>query len=130
MLSILKQKGYKSLDDVLTWYAQKEAEIYKFMASHGGEIKNRALFALGLLHWEEGEEEKALSVWQDIDSAYADETFQDIREIMSYSLPLAKRIKMIRGVLNWEQNRSSEQQLDRLIKFHRWQVRTKTLPVV
>jgi len=130
LLSILKQKGYKSLDDVLTWYAQKEAEIYKFMASHGGEIKNRALFALGLLHWEEGEEEKALSVWQDIDSAYADETFQDIREIMSYSLPLAKRIKMIRGVLNWEQNRSSEQQLDRLIKFHRWQVRTKTLPVV
>lgn len=130
LLSILKQKGYKSLDDVLTWYAQKEAEIYKFMASHGGEIKNRALFALGLLHWEEGEEEKALSVWQDIDSAYADETFQDIREIMSYSLPLTKRIKMIRGVLNWEQNRSSEQQLDRLIKFHRWQVRTKTLPVV
>ena len=129
-MSILKQKGYKSLNNVLAWYTQKEAEIYKFMASHGGEIRDRALFALGLLYWEEGEEDKALSVWQGIDSDYADETFQDIREIMSYSLPLTKKIKMIRGVLNWEQNRSSEQQLDRLIKFHRWKVRTRTLPVV
>lgn len=130
LMSILKQKGYKSLNNVLAWYTQKEAEIYKFMASHGGEIRDRALFALGLLYWEEGEEDKALSVWQGINSDYADETFQDIREIMSYSLPLAKKIKMIRGVLNWEQNRSSEQQLDRLIKFHRWKVRTRTLPVV
>lgn len=128
LISTLKRKDYHSIEEVLNWYTQKEIELYQFIAAHGREVKDRALFSLGLLFWEEGEEKKAFDIWQGMSSDYSSEAFQDIKEILNYAVPMAKKVEMINGVLNWERNHSSEKQLERLIKFHRWKVRVRTLP--
>ena len=128
LTSTLERKNYQSLEEVLRWYTQKEKELYQFIAAHGPEVRSRALFSLALLYWEEGEEMKAIDIWQGLPPDYSSETFQDIREVLNYPTSMAKKIKMIGGVLNWERSDTNKRQLERLIKFHRWKVRVRTLP--
>lgn len=119
----LGKRGYTSVDDVLNKYTEEQMKIYRMIIRMGGEERNKALFALGRLYWDEGNYELALEKWKEIDDSYYSKTFQDIKKALGIHDDLQRMITEINSIINFESRMNSSYQLKRLLKYHRWKKR-------
>jgi hypothetical protein len=129
LLSELKMRGYESLDDVFDKYIFEQSRIYKLLIESGGEAKNRGLYMLGCLYWDEGDYENALKTWKSVDSDYSTEILRELRVIMTNFPETDKAISLIGDIFDWQSSQSSKNLLERLLKYNRWQKRGTSLPV-
>jgi hypothetical protein len=116
----LRSLGLSKLDSLRARYAEEQIEIYRFLADMGGDIRNRALYALGEVYWDEGRSDFALNTWRSIDPAFYFGPLDDIRRIMSDTEDTVKLVSRINGALSREEDFDSSEQFRRLLKFHKW----------
>ena len=84
LIDEFKRRGYSSLEDVLNSYINEEINIYDHIIARNGKERDRALFSLGYLLWEENQYETALDTWQKTAKDYtANKALQEIRGILS-----------------------------------------------
>lgn len=125
----LKMRGYESVDEVFDTYIFEQTRIYNLLIEKGGEAKNRGLYMLGCLYWDEGDYERALTTWKKIDRDYSTEILQEIRVIMTNFPEMLKAISLIDDIFEWQSTRNSKYLLERLLEYNRWKKRGATLPV-
>jgi len=125
LIQELKQKGYHSADKVIQKYLNEQIKIYNLIIQMGGEEKNRALYSLGCLYWDEGQYELALENWNKLSDYSFSKTFQKVKEVLNKTDYLPRLIPQINDVFEQEIQRVSSRQLDRLLQFHRWEKRKK-----
>jgi hypothetical protein len=112
--------GRSKLDSVRARYAEEQIKIYRFLADMGGDIRNRALYALGEVYWDEGRSDLALEAWKTIDPSFAFGPLDEIRRIMSGTENTVNLVSRISGALSREADFDSSEQFGRLLKFHKW----------
>lgn len=125
----LKMRGYESMEEVFDKYIFEQKRIYDLLIESGGEAKNRGLYMLGCLYWDEADYDSALQVWKGIDRDYSTEILREIRVIMTNFPETDKTISLIEDIFDWQSSRSSKYLLERLLKYNRWQKRSATLPM-
>ena len=125
----LKMRGYESVDEVFDKYILEQTRIYDMLIEKGGEAKNRGLYMLGCLYWDESMYEKALKTWKRIDRKYSTKILREIRVIMTNFPETDKAVSLIDDIFDWQSSRSSKNLLERLLKYHRWKKRGTTLPI-
>jgi hypothetical protein len=124
---------FSSEDEILRTYRREQEKIYHLVVEMGGEERDRALFALGRLYWDEGQYEKAIQRWSEISGSFSFKTYQEIKHVLtiygSVSIPtsagLRDLVPRIKTILEWESNENDTFLLERLIKFHKWKNRSK-----
>jgi hypothetical protein len=113
-------RDYPALEPVLQRYRDEQLRIYDLLTGLGGEIKCRALYALGRYHWDEGRTELAMETWKGTDPAFADETLTRIRgAIIERRRPL-DAVPRIDEILGRETDGAKSLLLERIAKFHKW----------
>jgi hypothetical protein len=113
-------RDYPALEPVLQRYRDEQLRIYDLLTGLGGEIKCRALYALGRYHWDEGRTELAMETWKGTDPAFADETLTRIRgAIIERRRPL-DAVPRIDEILGRETAGAKSLLLERIAKFHKW----------
>ena len=130
-ISKMVDRGIKSEDELLSLYRQEQERIYELVIDMGGEEKDRALYALGRLCWDEGKYEEALLKWKEISSSFAFKTYQEIKHVLSIydsvSIPvsadLQDLIRRINAIFEWESEENNDLLLKRLMDFHKWKKR-------
>ena len=125
----LKMRGYESVEEVLDKYIFEQTRIYNLLIEIGGEARNRGLYMLGCLYWDEADYESALKTWKRIDRDYSTKILKELRVIMTNFPETDKAISLIDDIFEWQSSRSSKYLLERLLEYHRWQKRGATLPV-
>jgi len=119
----LRDRDYPALDTVLQKYRDEQLRIYDLLIGMGGEIKCRALYALGRLNWDEGQTGPAMEVWKSTDPAFADETLTAIRgAIIERKRPL-DAVPRIDAILGRQTAAGKAGLLARIAKFHKWDQR-------
>ena len=126
----LKRRGYNSFEEVFDVYRDEQMGIYDLLIRSEGDAKNRGLYMKGCLYWDEGQHELALTVWNRISLTYRSKIIRDIRDILTKNPDLAKAIPLINDVFEWESSTNSKRLLDRLLKYHRWKIRSTKSPTV
>jgi hypothetical protein len=126
----LKRRGYASFDEVLDVYRDEQMRVYDLLIRSGGDAKNRGLYMKGCLYWDEGEHELALAEWDRISPTFRSKAVRDIRDILTKSRELSKAVPLINEVFEWESSTNSKRLLDRLLKYHRWKIRSTKSPTV
>ena len=121
----LREMGYDNLEQAIERYRDEQVGIYEIVIDRGGELRNRALFALGRLYWDEGKYDLALEKWDSIGSGYASKSYQDVRIIKNTTKDRNELIRKIDGLFEWEIYKGSSQLLDRLLRYHKWKKREK-----
>jgi hypothetical protein len=116
----LKGLGLSKLDSVRARYADEQIKIYRFLTDMGGDFRNRALYALGEVYWDEGRSDLALNTWKTIDPAFSFGPLDDIRRIKSDTENTVNLVSRISGALSREADFDSSEQFRRLLKFHKW----------
>ena len=101
-------------------YAEEQVKIYRFLMAMGGDIKDRAIYALGAVYWDEGRSDLALAVWKSIDPVFSLTPLDGIRKIMSGTSNTVDLVTRINGALNRAADFDSSEQFDRLLRFHKW----------
>jgi hypothetical protein len=125
-------RGFSSEDELLRIYRREQEKIYLLIADIGGEKRDRALYALGRLYWDEGQYEKAILSWNEISGSFNLETYQGIRSALrssgSGSIPtnidLRELVPEINTIFEWEANENNTFLLKRLTEFHKWKNRS------
>ena len=120
-------RGREDLDLVLREYREEQARIYRLLMDTGGEAKNRALYALGGMYWDDGLVDQALKTWEQIETSYSHPTLADIRWIMSMTSNSELRVSRINALFQEESRKSSSGNLARLKKFRIWEKRSAKL---
>jgi hypothetical protein len=126
----LKMRGYESVEEVFDKYIFEQKRIYNLLIEKGGETKNRGLYMLGCLYWDEADYNAALQTWKKIDRDYSTKILREIRVIMTNFPETDKAISLIDDIFDWQSSRSSKNLLERLLKYDRWQKRSANLPIV
>jgi tetratricopeptide (TPR) repeat protein len=121
----LREKGYDNLEQAIGRYRDEQIGIYEMVIDRGGELRNRALFALGRLYWGEGNYDLALKKWDAIGSGYSSKFYQDVRIIKNTTKDRNELIRKVDGLFDWETYKESSQLLERLLKYHKWKKREK-----
>jgi hypothetical protein len=124
----LKPIGAYRSRDIEEEYVLRQKAIYGRLSETGGEIRDRALFSLGKLEWDEGDTDAALQTWREISPAFADSLFQRLRPV----IPLGNtpnNLNSIREVFNDTEASGNKDLLDRLLKFHKWRKRSAQEPI-
>jgi hypothetical protein len=116
----LRGLGLSRLDAVRSRYADEQIKIYRFLMDMGGEIRNRALYALGEVYWDEGRSDLALESWRTIDPSFSLGPLDEIRRIMSDTENAVNFVTRISGALGRAADVDSSEQFDRLLRFHKW----------
>jgi hypothetical protein len=116
----LLSRDYPALETVLQKYRDEQLKIYDLLIGMGGEIKCRALYALGRYHWDEGRIELAMEIWKDTDPAFADETLTAIRGAIIEGRRLGNPVPRIDAILGRMAAGERSVQLQRIAKFHKW----------
>ncbi len=109
--------------DIEDEYILRQKAVYRSLIDAGGEIRDRALFALGKLEWDEGNVEAALQAWRSVASSYSDPIFQRLRP----AIPLGNapdNVSGIRELFHETSAMGNKDLLDRLLKFHKWRNRS------
>ncbi len=125
-------RGFSSEDELLQIYRREQERIYRMIMDMGGEERDRALFALGRLSWDEGQYEKAIMRWSEISASFAFKTYQEIRHVLTIydsisiliSANLRDLVPRINSIFEWESNENNTFLLNRLTKFHKWRNRS------
>ncbi|MCX6567822.1 MAG: hypothetical protein NT147_02060 [Candidatus Aminicenantes bacterium] len=123
----IRSRGLEDLDSVLGEYREEQEKIYRLLMATGGEAKNRALYALGGMYWDEGREDRALKTWKTIDGAYVHPPLDQIRWILSLTYGTDLVWSRINSLFQEESRKNSAGTLDRLKKFHIWEKRSAKL---
>ena len=97
----------------------------------GGEERDRALYALGRLFWDEGKYEEAILRWTEISGSFAFKTYQEIKHALtiydSVSVPISADlpdlVPRINAIFEWESSENDDLLLKRLMDFHKWKKR-------
>lgn len=125
-------RGFGSEDELLQIYRRQQEKIYLLVADMGGEKRDRALYALGRLYWDEGQYEKAILRWNEISGSFHFETYQEIKRALSNSgrgstpanVDLRDLVPEINTVFEWESDENNTFLLKRLTEFHKWKNRS------
>jgi NADH:ubiquinone oxidoreductase subunit C len=125
-------RGIESEEKLLHLYSREQERIYQLVMDMGGEERDRALYALGRLYWDEGKHEEAILKWSEISNSFAFKTFQNIKHLLTIydnvSIPikvdLQKLIPRINSIFEWESDENNSLLLKRLIEFHKWKNRS------
>ena len=124
----LKAGGFPGLEAAARRYREESADLYRLLESMGGEIANRARFALGQLLWEEGSVGKAMDSWDRITPSYSFQAYQLIRPYLgSTSDALAAAVPKIGEILTNEAAEGNGSLLRRQLKFHKWTNRAEPI---
>jgi len=115
----LAAAGFSSIDEVLDKYNQEELKIYRYLARKGGEVSDRALFALGSLFWKQGDKSEAVKTWKKISLAYKTQPFPVIRGKL-YDPRFSIAEEGINVCLDREARHFTYYLNQRAIKFHKW----------
>jgi hypothetical protein len=116
----LRDRGYPALETVIQKYRDEQLRIYDLLIGMGGEIRCRALYALGRLYWDEGRTELAMETWKSTDPAFADETLTCIRGAVIEDRRLGNPVARIDAILDRLAAGEKSDQLARIAKFHKW----------
>jgi hypothetical protein len=123
----IRRRGLGDIDAALRECRDEQERIYRFLIGKGGEAENRARYALGGLHWDEGEEARALKEWQAIDLSYETPILAQLRWIMSLTYGQDLLWSRITTVFRGESTKSSRAALERYAKYHLWEKRSAKL---
>ncbi len=116
--------GKGGVDAVLARYREARRRIFRLLIESGGTNRNRGLFSLGRLLWEEGDFDGAIEQWKKIAEDYPGPGFQPIRRILRESLDRPARIEQIRkAFVSLEMGGDDGRQVERLARFSRWKAR-------
>lgn len=120
-------RGPEDIDSVLQEYTEEQARIYRLLVGMGGDVKNRALYALGVMQWDGGREGEAIKTWKQIDPAYTHPQLDGIRWVLSLSYGSDLIWTRIDKLFQEESRKNSSAALERLKKFHVWDKRSAKL---
>ncbi len=123
LTSELHARGFPALEDALAEYSFAEKRIYDRIIRAGGPDKNRGLYALACLYWEEKIHDQAVDVWSRIDGSFSFETFERIKSVLARSISQNQKVAQINNILEWDAHKGSEDLLERLLKYRRWEKR-------
>ncbi len=84
--ALLKNGGLQ-VNDALVSYRNASLAIYRHLTGMGGEIRNRALFAVGATFWEDGEPAKAFEAWRRVDPEYAAPAYRFVKAYLYFKRP-------------------------------------------
>jgi len=122
--SLLEQRGYYSSAMISKKYVAEEAAIYNLLAEMGGDVRNRALFALGTLYWDEAMPGLAFETWRKIDESYSFQTYQAVKSYLSrLGESLNEAVPNITEILTYNSSANDKKILERLLKYHKWKKR-------
>lgn len=120
----LRSLGFSTLDSARARYADEQIKIYRFLIDLGGDIRNRALYALGEVYWDGGRSDLALQAWRSVDPSFSCGALDDIRRAMSGTEDTVNLVTRITGALGRTADFESSEQFERLVRFHKWARRT------
>lgn len=115
----IRAKGYSGIDAVLQQYREQQAKIYSILMKIGGDVRDRALYSLGALYWDETRVDMALKTWKEISPDFSASPFPKIRGFMALDEPGILEDNIAR-VLHDEADAAKTQMADRMGKFHKW----------
>lgn len=115
----LASAGFNSLDDILFEYDKHTLKIYRYLAEKGGDIGDRARFALGCFLWEAGNKEEAIKVWKKISITFKTQPFPRIRGIL-YNPKFKLIEENVNMILDYEARRYTNYLNQRAVKFNKW----------
>ncbi|MCX6575513.1 MAG: hypothetical protein NTV82_03860 [Candidatus Aminicenantes bacterium] len=122
--SLLKQRGYYSSAMISKKYIEEEVAIYSLLAEMGGDVRNRALFALGMLYWDEAKPELAFETWRKIDESYSFQAYRAVKPYLArWGESLSEAVSKITEILTYDSGTSDKKMLERLLKYHKWKKR-------
>ena len=115
----LASAGFNSLEDILSEYNKEILKIYYFLAEKGGDIGDRARFALGCFLWETGNKEEAIKIWEKISLTFKTQPFPRIRGIL-YNPKFKLIEEHVNMILDYEAHRYTNYLNQRAVKFNKW----------
>jgi hypothetical protein len=130
-ISRMVARGIKSEDELLSLYRREQERIYQLVMDMGGKERDRALFALGRLCWDEGKHEEAILRWSEISNSFSFKTCQEIKRALTIydnvSIPVSANlpnlVPRINAIFEWESSENDNLLLKRLMEFHKWKKR-------
>lgn len=123
LLKLFAARGFRSIDEVLDRYDKEELKIYQYLAEKDGRVRDRALLAMGLHFWNQGNEDEAAKLWLKISPAYNTPPFPMIRDSLYDRRSMFSRTN-IDHLLTRESLRITHILNQRAVKFHKWSRRT------
>jgi hypothetical protein len=121
--SEIQTRGYSSLEGVLQQYREQQARIYDILINMGGEIKDKALYSLGALYWDEARVDMAIKTWKKISSNYNASPFSKIRGFIALDEPDILGANIAR-VIDDEAIANKREMVERMDRFHKWDKRS------
>lgn len=115
----LKRLQFNSFDEVEKKYLEKELGIYQNLTERGGQTRGRALYALGLTYWEEGQADLAIKTWQQGEGKDCPGHLASLLKIIKEK-PLTTVYTYIDSELNYQTARNTKYLYRRQLQFHKW----------
>jgi hypothetical protein len=119
----MTKRGYASLADVLSRYRLEQARIYQDLIARGGESRNRGLWELGCLYWDNDAFDRAIQTWAGIDVTYSIEPLRAVRDVLSRTSELRLIVARVGTVLDEWACSGTDELLLRLVRFGTWKTR-------
>jgi hypothetical protein len=127
----MAERGLKTEEDLFRRYREEQEKIYRLVLEMGGEEKNRALYALGRVYWDEGMAGAAIQEWKEVDEAFANRTYREIRNLIqiyesgstTFMADYRGLVPEINRLFEQESTQNSNALFKRLLKFHKWKRR-------
>jgi hypothetical protein len=119
----LRDRGYKSIEDVERKYVEEEIKIYDMVIAKGGESRNRGLYDLACLYWDLNLRDLAVETWMQIDDSYESEALDSIKEALAWLDDQQNAHTMIDNILGWYATKGVDQRLKRLLDLGKWKAR-------
>lgn len=123
----LGKGGPGKIVGALKKYHDTSVAIYRYLAETGGDIRDRAFYALGTTAWEDGEFERALSFWRNVRSLDESEDFRFIKlRLDAPPSEISRVVEEIRRFLAVRADEEDHDLLNRQLRFHKWATRAKS----
>jgi hypothetical protein len=124
----LRAMGLKSIDQVRERYIDAESKIYSSIAEKPGPNRDRALWALGELYWDDMRYLAALDAWRRISGLFSSPVFEAIRGFLDLpDASIEKAILKIDKAFEDDSYTGTAQMLRRQRQFKKWLNRTNRL---
>jgi hypothetical protein len=121
----LSEKDFSNLEEIITAYVREEARIYQQMILREQPERNCGFWARGILWWNIGLYDSALTDWNQIDrTLMKSPIWQEIDEIISAAKDGTEMISQVTTALDTLEKKGNEALLLRLLQFGRWLTRT------
>lgn len=117
----LRRLGIPSVEDALRRYVEAEIAIYQTIADSNRSNRDRALFTLGQIYWEEKRLKDAFDVWRQIAPTFGNSTFKKIQTFLTRPSETIREIApRISAVFEEDNSSGSLDLLRRRRQFHKW----------